>query len=183
MAAMPPRSAGLPAQFDEGDVEALPYPDASFDTVVSQFGVMFAPRPPVVVQEIERVLAYGGRVVLFSWTPASWVSRLGSVIARHAPPPPNAPMPPAWGDEATARQRLAPAFEGVNTGRDTYRLAFQFGPGPALDFFLQFMGPVRQAYELLRLPEKQQALRADLEQYFKETNQVRRTPSRWTANT
>lgn len=36
---------GLVVQFDEGDAEQLPYPDASFDTVVSMLGAMFAPHP------------------------------------------------------------------------------------------------------------------------------------------
>jgi hypothetical protein len=80
-------------------------------------------------------------------------------------------MPPAWGDEATARERLAPAFDEVKISRDTYRLAFPFGPNLALDFFLQNMGPVRQAYAFLKTPEKQQALRDDLEQFFQKTNQ------------
>src|SRR5688500_11975411 len=35
---------GLEAQFDEGDAEALPYPEASFDVVTSLIGAMFAPR-------------------------------------------------------------------------------------------------------------------------------------------
>ena len=35
--------AGLQIEFMEGDAEALPYPDATFDVVLSQFGHMFAP--------------------------------------------------------------------------------------------------------------------------------------------
>jgi 2-polyprenyl-3-methyl-5-hydroxy-6-metoxy-1,4-benzoquinol methylase len=38
-------AAGVDVQFDEGDAEALPYPDATFDVVASLFGAMFAPRP------------------------------------------------------------------------------------------------------------------------------------------
>jgi SAM-dependent methyltransferase len=47
--------------WSEGDAEALPYPDRSFDVVVSQFGHMFAPRPEAAVSEIHRVLKPGGR--------------------------------------------------------------------------------------------------------------------------
>ena len=46
----------------EGDAEHLPYPDSSFDVVLSQFGHMFAPRPDVVVAEMRRVLTPAGRV-------------------------------------------------------------------------------------------------------------------------
>jgi len=35
---------GVDATFEEGDAEALPYPDNSFDTVITMFGAMFAPR-------------------------------------------------------------------------------------------------------------------------------------------
>src|SRR5262245_50562601 len=44
--------AGVEVDFHEGDAENLPFPDASFDIVVSQFGHMFAPRPMVAIQEM-----------------------------------------------------------------------------------------------------------------------------------
>ena len=57
------RIAGHPEiTWQEGDAETLPYPDASFDVVVSQFGHMFAPRPEVAVAEMRRVLKPSGRV-------------------------------------------------------------------------------------------------------------------------
>jgi ubiquinone/menaquinone biosynthesis C-methylase UbiE len=171
------RAAGLNIRFDEGDAEALPYDDATFDTVVSQFGVMFAPRPGVVVAETARVLKPGGRVVLFSWTPASWVGQGFRLISRHAPPPPNAPMPMAWGDEASAKERLAVSFEDLRTRRDTYRMQFPFGPEAVLDFFLHNMGPIAQAYGSLNGTEKQRLLRADLEHFFQQTNQG--NPDAW----
>jgi len=47
--------AGVHIQFDEGDAEQLPYPDAAFDLVVSKCGAMFAPRPERVAAELVRV--------------------------------------------------------------------------------------------------------------------------------
>ena len=44
---------GLNIKFDEGDAEALPYDDASFDAVVTMFGAMFAPRPDLVGSRTE----------------------------------------------------------------------------------------------------------------------------------
>ncbi len=55
--------------WQEADAEKLPYPDASFDVVVSQFGHMFAPRPEVVVAEMRRVLKPTGRVAFATWPP------------------------------------------------------------------------------------------------------------------
>ena len=54
--------AGVTVDFAEGDAEALPYPDASFDLVLSQFGHIFAPRPQVALSEMLRVLKVGGRL-------------------------------------------------------------------------------------------------------------------------
>src|SRR5271167_1794626 len=54
--------ADLDIGFIEGDAEALPYPDASFDVVLSQYGHIFAPRPPVALKEMLRVLKVGGRI-------------------------------------------------------------------------------------------------------------------------
>ena len=45
----------LKARFIEGDAEALPFEDAGFDVVISLVGVMFAPRPELVVRELLRV--------------------------------------------------------------------------------------------------------------------------------
>ena len=64
---------GVAARFDEGDAEQLPYPDASFDTVISMFGVMFAPRPDLATVELLRVCRPGGTIALANWTPGGFV--------------------------------------------------------------------------------------------------------------
>ena len=56
-------AAGLDVRFDEGDAEAMPYPDANFDVVASLYGAMFAPRPERVAAELLRVCRPGGIVV------------------------------------------------------------------------------------------------------------------------
>src|SRR5271163_166236 len=63
------RITGVELDFVAGDAEALPYPDAAFDVVLSQFGHMFAPRPEVAVAEMMRVLRPGGRVAFSTWPP------------------------------------------------------------------------------------------------------------------
>ena len=60
---------GLPIQVDEGDAENLPYPDASFDVVMSLIGSMFAPRPELVASEMFRVCRPGGTIIMGNWTP------------------------------------------------------------------------------------------------------------------
>src|SRR5215471_1418024 len=104
----------LPINYLEGDVEALPWPDASFDVVVSMFGVMFAPRPDVVVSELRRVTKPGGLTALANWTPEGFIGKMFGVFSRHLPPPPTGvPSPMEWGNEATVQQRLQHGFTNV----------------------------------------------------------------------
>lgn len=63
------RREGVDVRFDEGDAEALPCDDASFDLVVSLIGAMFAPQPDRVAEELVRVCRPGGRIVMANWTP------------------------------------------------------------------------------------------------------------------
>src|SRR5882757_6125504 len=84
---------GLKIQFDEGDAESLPYPDASFDIVLSMFGAMFAPRPEVVAAELLRVCRPGGLIAMGNWTPTGFVGQMFKITSRHAPPPPGVPAP------------------------------------------------------------------------------------------
>jgi SAM-dependent methyltransferase len=173
------KAQGLSVRFDEGDAEALPYPDSSFDMVVSQFGVMFAPRPPVVVSEMARVCRPEGRSVLFNWTASGWVGQLFRTVARHAPPPPNAPLPMAWGDESAVRNYLAPAFQDIVVERGNYALRFPFGPAAVADFFLQNMGPIQRSFASLADADKQQAFRADMEEFITRSNTA--AESGWSA--
>jgi len=115
--------AGVDVEFVEGDAEALPYPDASFDVVLSQFGHMFAPRPAVAVEEMLRVLKSGGRIAFSTWPPEHFTGRMFSFIARHMPPPPpgaDVPAPPPlWGDPNVVRERLGAAVTDLKFTRDT----------------------------------------------------------------
>lgn len=49
------------------DLEALDFPDASFDAATCRFGVMFCPQPERAAAEVLRVLKSGGRFVLSVW--------------------------------------------------------------------------------------------------------------------
>src|SRR5689334_7741487 len=62
--------------FEVADAEALPYADASFDIVLSTFGVMFAPDHQRAAAEMSRVCKPGGRIGLASWTPGGFVGQL-----------------------------------------------------------------------------------------------------------
>jgi SAM-dependent methyltransferase len=104
--------AGRDIEWTEGDVEALPYADASFDVVLSQFGHMFAPRPDVAIAQMRRVLRPGGRVAFATWPPEHLIGRTFQFVAKHSPPPPpGAAPPPQWGTPAVITERLAGPFD------------------------------------------------------------------------
>ncbi len=158
------RLAGLDVEFVEGDVEQLPYPDASFDVVVSQFGHMFAPRPDRAVAEMRRVLKPSGRIAFATWPPDRLVGQVFAFIGRNSPaPPPGAAPPPMWGDEAVITQRLSNDFD---------RLEFERGVMPvsalSLGHYRLFMedsiGPIRKLVESLAdAPQQLEAIRREFE--------------------
>ena len=90
-----------------GDAEELPYPDASFDVVLSQFGHMFAPRPDLAVAQMRHVLKPVGRVAFATWPPEHFTGLTFAFVARHSPPPPPGAAPPLQsGNPAVIAERL-----------------------------------------------------------------------------
>ena len=153
---------GLSATFDEGDAEALPYADGSFDAVVTMFGAMFAPRPEMVAAELARVLKPGGLLAMANWNPASFSGKMFRVGSQHAPPPPGIAPPVLWGDEATVRARLAGGFAEIETELVPIDFDLPVNPAGAVSFFRKYFGPTQMAFS--RLDEAgQAALASDLE--------------------
>ena len=101
----------------EGDAEALPFSDATFDVVLSQFGHMFAPRPEVAVSEMLRVLKPGGTVSFATWPGEQLIGRMFSLNAKYVAPPPGIASPVQWGDVATVRQRLGDKVKNLHFER------------------------------------------------------------------
>ena len=97
----------LPLEFREADAEALPFPDAGFDAVVSTFGVMFTPDQERAAAELIRVCKPGGRIGLANWTPDGFIGQVFKTIGKYMPPAPGVKSPALWG----TRARLAELFE------------------------------------------------------------------------
>src|ERR1700738_4766944 len=153
---------GLVITFDEGDAEQLPYPDASFDMVVTMFGAMFAPRPELVAAEFARVLRPGGVLAMANWTPAGFAGQMFKVTARHVPPPPGIAPPVLWGDDAVIRQRLGAHFEKIETQPIIAENDMPVPPAGAVGFFRQYFGPTQVAFSRLD-PAGHAAPAADLQ--------------------
>jgi SAM-dependent methyltransferase len=120
--------ASLEIDWHEGDVEALPFGDATFDVVLSQFGHIFAPRPDVAMSEMLRVLKPGGTIAFSTWPPELFVGRMFALTTSYLPPPPpGVAPPPQWGDPNVVRQRLGGAVEDIIFDRATM-LVFALSP-------------------------------------------------------
>jgi len=104
--------------FTEGDVEALPYADASFDVVLSQFGHMFAPRPERAIAEMLRVLKPGGRIAFSTWPPELVIGRLFDLVGSYLAALPGAAAPSSWGETSNVRRWLGDAVSGIEFHRD-----------------------------------------------------------------
>src|SRR5436309_13871235 len=89
----------LDVRFVEGDAEDLPFPDASFDAVLSIYGVMFAPDHRRAAPELARVCRPGGRIALASWTPDGFIGETFRIFSSYLPPAPGLPPPVRWGDQ------------------------------------------------------------------------------------
>lgn len=165
------RAENLDARFDEGDAEMLPYEDSSFDVVISLIGAMFAPRPERVAAELRRVCRPGGKIVMGNWTPSGFVGQMFKTQGKHVPPPAIMPSPVKWGDEETVRERFSDGISHLRLSRRMYPFQYPFSPAEVVEFFRTYYGPTHKAFAALD-PEKQAALRQDLEALWKEHNRA-----------
>jgi ubiquinone/menaquinone biosynthesis C-methylase UbiE len=145
--------------FEVADAEALPYPDASFDVVLSTFGVMFAPDHQRAAAELMRVCSPGGRIGLANWTPTGFLGQLLRLIARYVPPPPGVQSPLLWGTDAHVRELFPAAAKIEHTTR---MFAFRYrSPEHWVEVFRNFYGPTYTAFLALDA-DGQAALEGDL---------------------
>ena len=165
------KAEGLNIKFDEGDAEALPYGDASFDAVVTMFGAMFAPRPELVASELKRVCRPGGIIAMANWTPTGFIGQMFKTMTAHVPPPAGMPSPVLWGKEETIRERFGEGISKLDTTLQKITWVFPFSPAEVVEHFRMYYGPTQKAFGLLD-EEKQGALRKELEQLWATHNQA-----------
>ncbi|MBK7977288.1 MAG: class I SAM-dependent methyltransferase [Deltaproteobacteria bacterium] len=140
---------GLAIRLHHGSVEELPYPDASFDGVLSMFGLMFAARPERVMAELTRVTRRGGRVALANWTREGFIGRLLATHVAYVPPPAGAVSPLTWGDEPVIRERFAASAWEVVTERRTLTFRYPHTPAGIAELFRGAYGPTVRTFEAL----------------------------------
>jgi ubiquinone/menaquinone biosynthesis C-methylase UbiE len=150
----------LAITFRDADAEDLPFADASFDVVVSTFGVMFTPDQERAAAELVRVCRSGGKIGLANWTPQGFIGQLFRTIGKHMPPPLGIKSPALWG----TRGRIGELFNGHAASIKTAQRNFVFryrSPAHWLDVFRTYYGPVLKTFAALE-PAAQIALQRDL---------------------
>jgi len=162
----------LRARFEVGDAEALPFPDGSFDVVVSLIGAMFAPRPELVAQELLRVCAPGGTIAMANWTPSGFVGQMFKAIAQFIAPSSNMPSPLLWGDEAIVRQRLGSGVSQLKLTRRMHTFNYPFPPAEVVDVFRLYYGPANLAFSSLD-SHGRNALHEELESLWSQHNRAK----------
>jgi ubiquinone/menaquinone biosynthesis C-methylase UbiE len=137
----------LPVDFAEGDAEALAFPDASFDAVVSVVGAMFAPDQEKTAAEMIRVCRPGGTIALANWTPDGFIGEMFRTVGRRVPPPPGLRAPVEWGSEPRLRELFGEVSQMRVTARE-FTFRFPSVEGFA-DYFRDHYGPTLKAFEAL----------------------------------
>ena len=158
--------ADVELEWVEGDAEALPFDDESFDVVLSTLGVMFAPRHEVAAHELVRVLRPGGRLALLSWVEDSVIARSFQATGRFLPPQPDFASPPwRWGSEEHVRDH-----RHRGTELEFERGTITFPPFDSVDEDLEYhttrVGALIKAREVAEAEGKWPELRAELAALF-----------------
>jgi ubiquinone/menaquinone biosynthesis C-methylase UbiE len=137
---------GLTLDLLEGDAEAIPFPDGSFDAVLSVFGAMFSPDHRQAAAELMRVCRPGGKIGLAAWTPDGFIGELFKVVAAHVPPPAGLASPLRWGTKPYLGELLGDRIDAF-AGRER-SFTFRFRSAEAfIDYFRTFYGPTVKAFE------------------------------------
>jgi ubiquinone/menaquinone biosynthesis C-methylase UbiE len=142
------RAERLSVKLIEADAEQLPFLAASFDAVLSTFGVMFTADHAQAARELVRVCKPGGKIALASWTPEGFVGELLKTVSRHVPPPPASQSPLRWGSEIGLNQLFGDAASIATATRKHFAFRYH-SAAHFIDIFRDYYGPTHKAFAAL----------------------------------
>jgi ubiquinone/menaquinone biosynthesis C-methylase UbiE len=151
---------GLDVEFVEGDAEALPFDDGSFDVVSSVFGSMFAPNQERTASELARVCRPGGRIGVVAHTPEGFIGQLFKTNAKHVPPPAGLRSPIQWGTEERLRELFGDSIAEIHVERRQYVFRYR-SPEAYVDYWRRYYGPTLKSFEAVGEAGRE-ALESDL---------------------
>lgn len=159
----------LPLQIEIADAETLPFPDESFDAVMSTFGAMFTPDHSKPAREMLRVCRDGGKLGLANWTPGGFIGELFKAVGKYLPPPAGMKSPALWGTRAHIEELFGP---GVSCKTEVKNFMFRYRSDDHwLGTFKSFYGPILKAFESLG-PDEGEALTGDIKALIKWFNRA-----------
>ena len=162
------RAERLDVHFQVADAEALPFEDASFDAVLSTFGVMFSPDQARAASELARVCRPGGRIGLANWTPGGFIGQLFKTLGRHLPPPAGVQPPSLWGVESHLQSLFGERAAKINVTPRMFNFRYR-SAAHFIDVFRTWYGPMHKAFAALP-GEKGEALERDLAELIDSLN-------------
>jgi len=154
------QAEGHTIQFQEADAENLPFPDASFDVVLSTFGVMFTPNQDKAASELARVCKPGGKIGLANWTPESFIGQLFKTIGKYIPPAPGVKSPALWGTKARLEELFGRTAKEIRTTSREFNFRYR-SPAHWIEVFRTYYGPMNKTFGALDAG-KQAAFTRDL---------------------
>jgi ubiquinone/menaquinone biosynthesis C-methylase UbiE len=151
---------GLDIEFVEGDAEALPFDDGSFDVVSSVFGSMFAPDQERTASELARVCRSGGRIGIVAHTPEGFIGQLFKTNAKHVPPPAGLRSPIQWGTEERLRELFGETIAEISVEKRLYTFRDR-SPQAYVEYWRRYYGPTLKSFEAVGEAGRE-ALESDL---------------------
>jgi ubiquinone/menaquinone biosynthesis C-methylase UbiE len=164
--------AGVEIDLVEGDAQALPFDDDSFDVVLSTFGCMFAPDHAKAASEIARVVKPGGRIGIAAWTPDGGIGRFFGAMAEFTPPPPEGFEPPTlWGDRDHVTDLFAGA--GMDVRFEESLVEFRFDSvDQVLGEYVDKFGPLVMLRNVLEPEGRWEEAKESIRGYYESENQA-----------
>ena len=142
------QAEGHTIQFREADAENLPFPDKSFDAVLSTFGVMFTADQDRAASELVRVCKPGGKIGLANWTPESFIGQLFKTIGNYVPPAAGVKSPALWGTNARLEELFGQAAQEIRITRRDFTFRYR-SPSHWIEVFRTYFGPIIRTLENL----------------------------------
>ena len=161
----------LAATFEVADAENLPYGDASFDVVLSTFGVMFTPDQRRAAAELARVTRSGGRIGLANWTPEGFIGDLFRLIGSYVAPPPGVASPTLWGSEKHLAELFGSKAREIRCERRNFNFRYRSAEH-WIEIFRSYYGPTHKAFAALP-PPRQSELHVALVELLSKRNRAR----------
>jgi len=162
------QAEGHTIKFQEADAEKLPFADASFDVVLSTFGVMFTPNQDQAAKELLRVCRPGGRIGLANWTPESFIGQLFKTIGKYVPPAAGLKSPALWGTSSRIEELFGASAKEIRATKREFMFRYR-SPMHWIEVFRTYYGPFNKTFGALDA-DKQATFTRDVLQLVEQGN-------------